>query len=112
MSWTGGHGALAPPCADLPTELPGVPLLHAVGHAEAGPEVRRLLSRGPLSSSEVEAVKVLVRATGARESTVEVAERYATSARSALRKLPQQDATIALEGLLDFTLAQTSMTPP
>jgi hypothetical protein len=41
---------------------------------------------------------------------VEVAKRFAARAGRALRKLPQEDATAALKGLLDFTLAQTSAT--
>lgn len=93
--------------SDLADGLLGVPLLHAADDPDAAPALERLLSRRPLSSGDVEAVRELIRTTRARESTVQVAQRFAARARRELQKLSQQDATIALEGLVDFTLAQT-----
>jgi menaquinone-9 beta-reductase len=89
---------------DLSDGLLGLPVLHAASDALAGPTLRRLLSRRPLSTDAVEAVKELVRTTDARRATVAMAERFAERARQALRTFPQDDTTTALQGLLDFTL--------
>jgi geranylgeranyl reductase family protein len=96
---------------DLADGLLGLPLLHAAGNPGTGQTLRRLLSRLPLSSGNEETLKALVRTSGARTSTVAVAKRFAEQGRHALRELPEGDVKTALEGLLDFTIAQTSTTP-
>ena len=79
---------------DLMEGVYTLPVIRALGIPEAGPELRALLG-GPLAEPERDKAIEIVRSTGALESSLALARRYADTAATALAPMGPNAARLA-----------------
>jgi len=79
---------------DLMEGVYTLPVIRALGIPEAGPELRALLG-GPLAEPERDKAIEIVRSTGALESSLALARRYADTAATALAPMGPKAAALA-----------------
>jgi octaprenyl-diphosphate synthase len=92
---------------DLAESKPTLPLIIAIARsapAQAA-SLKRALQEGDLGA--LDEVLAAIRATGALETSRELAQTYARSAREALGVLPPSDARDALGVLADYAIDRT-----